>query len=165
MLILVALDDISGDMASYAIEKLLDKGANNVHVTQTITKKGRIGLLFFIDVDEKNLDNIGEIVMTELGSTGYNVIDTKHFHANNKVTLHKVIIRSKQKSYDGTVRIKSSFTSKGKQIKVDPESDDLIKIINDVKKKLGIDLTLRDLKENIQEGTSMGRDETILEQS
>jgi len=49
MIIIAALDDVSGLTTSYAIEKLLDKGANNVHVIQTVTKKGRIGLLFFID--------------------------------------------------------------------------------------------------------------------
>jgi len=163
MLVVAALDDVSGDTASYAIDKLLDKGANNVHVTQTVTKKGRVGLLFFIDVDEKNLDDIGEVIITELGSTGYNVIDTKHFHTDNRVAVRKVVIRFKQESIDEIVRIKSSFSSKGKLVKVDPKSEDLLRIIKSVKKKLGIELTFRELKKKIQEATSMRPGEIILE--
>jgi len=163
MLIVAAVDNVSGDTASYVIDKLFDKGANNVHVTQTVTKKGRIGLIFFIDVDEENLDDVGEVIMTELGSIGYNVINTKHFQANTRVALHKVIIRSKNESFERTVRIKSSISPKGKLIKVDLEFDDLVRVIEGAKKKLGVDLTLRGLKKKIQEEVNTGRDETILE--
>jgi len=163
MLIVVALDDVSGDTTSYVIDKLLDKGAKNVHITQTVTKKGRIGLIFFIDVDEKNLDDVGEVIMTELGSTGYNVISAKHFQANTRLAVHRVIVRSKKESFDGAVRIKSSVSPKGKLVKVDPEYDDLVRIIEGVKKKLGVDLTLRRIKKKIQEEVSTGRDQTILE--
>jgi len=163
MLVVAAVDDVSGDTISYVIDKLLDKGANNVHVTQTVTKKGRIGLLFFIDIDEKNLDDVGEVIMTELGSTGYNVIDTKHVHTNNRLAVRKVVIRSKRESIDEIVRIKSSYSSKGKLVKVDPKSEDLLRIIRSVRKKLGVELTLRELKKKIQEETSMRRDEIVLE--
>lgn len=163
MLIVAAVDDVSGDTASYVIDKLLDKGAKNVHVTQTVTKKGRIGLIFFIDVDEKNVDDVGEVVMTELGSIGYNVISTKHFQANTRVAVHKVIIRSKNESFEGTVRIKSSISPKGKLVKVDLEYDDLVRVIEGAKKKLGVDLTLRGFNKKMQEEVTTGRDETILE--
>jgi len=75
----------------------------------------------------------------------------------------KVIIRSKQESIDEIVRIKSSFSSKGKLVKVDPDSEDLLRIIKSVKKKLGISLTFRELKKKIQEETSVRRGEIILE--
>jgi uncharacterized protein (DUF111 family) len=163
MLIVVALDDISGETVAYAIEKLLEKGANNVHVSQTVTKKGRTGLLFFIDVNEEYLDEIYEIIMTELGSTGFNVIETKHYHTRNKVTEHKIIIKTKQKSINETIRITSSFSPKGNLVKIDPTPKDLIRIIQKTKQKLGITVTARVLKKIIKNETKTQHDEIIIE--
>ncbi|MHA2314457.1 MAG: nickel pincer cofactor biosynthesis protein LarC2 [Candidatus Hermodarchaeia archaeon] len=163
MLIVAALDDVSGETVAYVIDKLLEKGANNVHVSQTVTKKGRPGLLFFIDVDEENLEIISEVIMTQLGSTGYNVIDTTHVHTDNKVSKRKVIIRSKQESFEDTVSITSSYSSKGKLVKINPESEDLVKIIKRVNKKFGIHLTFRELKKKIQNETGLRRGDIILE--
>lgn len=163
MIIIAALDDVSGVTTSYAIEKLLDEGANNVHVIQTVTKKGRMGLLFLIDVEEKNLEEVGEVVMRELGSIGYNVIGTKHVHAATRVSVHKVILRHNKESVEERVQIKRSFSSKGELVKVEVEFDDLLRIIEGTKNRPRHDLTLRELKKKILEDTNMGRNETILE--
>lgn len=154
MLVVVALDDVSGETVSYAIEKLYEKGAHSVHVTQTVTKKGRTGLLFFIDVSDEHLDAISDVIMTELGSTGYNIIDTKHVHTENKIVEQKIVIKSKQGNIDETIRITSSFSPKGKLVKTDPRPEDLLRIIKSAKKKLGINLTFRELKKKIQNETS-----------
>lgn len=163
MLIVAAVDDVSGETVAYVIDKLLEEGAKNVHVSQTLTKKGRPGLLFFVDVDEDHLDSVNEIIMTQLGSTGYNVIDTTHVHTKNKVTERKVIIKSKQQSFDDTISITSSYSSKGKLVKVNPESEDLVRIIKSVNEKLGIHLTFRELKKKIQDETRLNGDDIILE--
>lgn len=163
MILIAALDDVSGVTTSYVIEKLHENGANSVHITQTVTKKGRMGLLFFIDVDEKDLEAVGEVLMTELGSLGYNVIKTNHIRATTRVYIHKVIIRNEKGRYEEPVTIKRSFSPKGKLVRVEPESDDLVRIIEGVKKKFGLDITLRELKKKIQADTSLGHEETIIE--
>lgn len=163
MLIIVALDDISGETVAYVIDKLLEKGANNIHVSQTVTKKGRPGLLFFIDVDEEHHEVISEVIITQLGSTGYNVIKTTHVHTTNKVTERKVIIRSNQEIFEDTVSITLSYSSKGKLIKIHPESEDLVRIIRSVNEKIGIHLPFRELKKKIQNETELKRGDIILE--
>ncbi len=163
MILNVVLDDISGVTPSYVIEKLLKNGANSVHITQTVTKKGRMGLLFFIDVEEKDLEAVGEVVMTELGSLGYNVIETNHIRATIQVSVHKVIIRNDKESVEEPVKIKRSFTPKGNLVKIEPESDDLVRIIEGVKKKFRFDLTLQELTKKIQAEINLGHEETIIE--
>ena len=163
MIIIAALDDVSGAMTSYTIEKLLDKGANNVHVVQTVTKKGRMGLLFFIDVDERHVEGVGEVVMSELGSIGYNVACTKHVHGTSRVSVHRVILRDNTGSVEEPVQIKRSFSPKGRLIRVEAEFDDLLRIVEEAKKRLGHDVTPRELKKKIEEDATMGRDETKLE--
>lgn len=163
MLIVAAVDDIDGITASYAIEKLLESGAKNVNVTQTITKKGRPGLMFFIDVEEEKLERLGEVIMAELGSIGYNVIDSRHIHSKNTVSSHRLEIKSGGGIFEGSVSVKSSFSPTGRLTRIDPESDDLMSIIESVKAKLGINLALRELKRKIQDDARIGLNETSLE--
>ncbi len=163
MLIITALDDISGETVAYVIDLLLEQGANNVHVSQTVTKKGRTGLLFFIDVDKENLERISEIIMTELGSTGYNVIDTQHVHSQSKVAKHKIIIKAEEESLNETIRITSSYSLKGELVKIDPRPEDLKRIIKCTEKKLGINLPFRELKRKIMRNPPQGNEDIILE--
>lgn len=41
MLLLVNVDDISGEVIPHVIDGLMARGAESVHVVQAITKKGR----------------------------------------------------------------------------------------------------------------------------
>ncbi|MHA2405285.1 MAG: nickel pincer cofactor biosynthesis protein LarC2 [Candidatus Hermodarchaeia archaeon] len=163
MIIIAALDDISGETVAYVIDLLLEKGANNVHVSQTVTKKGRTGLLFFIDVNKEKQETISEIIMMELGSTGYNIITTKHVHTQNKVSKHTLIINVEEKSLNESIQITSSYSPKGELVKIDPKPEDLKRIIERAGKELGINLPFRELKRKIKKNPPQENEAIILE--
>ena len=160
MLILATLDDISGVMVPHAIDRLMEKGAFSVHVSQTVTKKGRVGLLFIVDVSENDVDSVGEAVMTELGSLGYNVLKTEHIHSANKMINHKLVINLNSEERVYQVKIKKSSIMTGKHIKSEPETGELYAIIEQVKKDFNTILPLKTLINEIKNNVDKGEETT-----
>jgi uncharacterized protein (DUF111 family) len=162
MLILATLDDISGVVVPHAIERLMERGANSVHVSQTVTKKGRVGLLFIVDVAEDDVDSVGEAIMTELGSLGYNIVKTEHVHSANNMINHKLVIRLNNEERLFQVNIKKSSLMSGKHIKSEPEVDELSAIIEHVKKELNMMLPMKTLINEIKNTVDKGGETTII---
>jgi uncharacterized protein (DUF111 family) len=78
MLLLVNVDDISGEMIPYVIEGLMARGAESVHVVQAITKKGRLEFLFFMDAPAEQVEVLGGFLAEEIGTLGIRVFDPHH---------------------------------------------------------------------------------------
>jgi uncharacterized protein (DUF111 family) len=162
MLIIATLDDISGVVVPHAIESLMEKGANSVHVSQTVTKKGRVGLLFIVDVTEDNVDSVGEAIMTELGSLGYNIMKTEHVHSKNKIIDHKLVVRLDNDERMFQVKIKKSSIMNGKHIKSEPEVEELSAVIADIKKEFNTTLPMKTLINEIKNDLEKGKEITIV---
>jgi uncharacterized protein (DUF111 family) len=162
MIILATLDDISGVIVPHAIERLMEKGANSVHVSQTVTKKGRVGLLFIVDVAEDDVDSVGEAIMTELGSLGYNVLKTEHVHSKSKMIDHKLVVRFNNEERVFQVKIKKSSIMTGKHIKSEPEVVELSSVIENVKKEFNTVLPLKTLINEIKNNVEKGEETTII---
>jgi glycyl-tRNA synthetase alpha subunit len=80
-LIFAQIDHISGDVLGFALERIMELGANNVQLIPTITKKNRPGNIMIIDVDDQNEEVMAEFLAKELNVPGYHRIDTRHvFH-------------------------------------------------------------------------------------
>jgi len=161
MLLLATIDDISGIVVPHAIDRLMEVGAHSVHVSQTVTKKGRVGLLFIVDVSEEDGEAVGEAVMTELGSLGYNIVRTEHVHSTNSSARHRVVVKSPRGERSYHVEVKSS-ASNGRRIKSEPEAGDLSRIINEVKKDFDRVVPMRDLINEIRSDIEGGEDTTYL---
>jgi uncharacterized protein (DUF111 family) len=161
MLLLATVDDISGIIVPHAIDKLMEVGAKSVHVSQTVTKKGRVGLLFIVDVSEEDEAAVGESLMTELGSLGYNVIRTEHVHSMNHMTLHRVIVQSDKLEHVYKVNIKSSTTN-GKMIKTEPEVEDLSAIVDQIRRDFDTVMPLRKLINKVKEEINKGEEKTVI---
>lgn len=162
MLIFATLDDLSGVIVPHAIDRLMEKGAYSVHVSQTVTKKGRVGLLFIIDVSENNQESIGESIMAELGTLGYHVVETQHIHSVNMFAYHRLIIKSETRECIFKIKIKNSSSTNGTHIKSEPELVDLSSVIEDVKRELDVILPLKRLITEIKKNLDEGNDSTIL---
>jgi hypothetical protein len=162
MIILATLDDISGLVVPHVIERLMERGANSVHVSQTVTKKGRIGLLFIVDVAEDDVNSVGEAIMTELGSLGYNVLKTEHVHSTNKMIDHKLVVRLNNEERVFQVKIKKSSIMTGKYIKSEPEVVELCAVIENVKKEFNSVLPLKALINEIKNNVEKGEVTTII---
>jgi uncharacterized protein (DUF111 family) len=78
MLLMVNVDNVTGDTLPYVIDRIFDRGAKNVNACTAITKKGRLGYLFFIDAEPEFADPIMEFLARELGTLGVRVLASEH---------------------------------------------------------------------------------------
>jgi len=161
MLLLATIDDISGVVVPHAIDRLMEVGAHSVHVSQTVTKKGRVGLLFIVDVSEEDGETVGEAVMTELGSLGYNIVKTEHVHSTNRMARHRVVVQSSRGERVYEVGIKNSAAN-CKKIKSEPEVADMSRVIDQVKRDFDAIIPLRKLINDIKEDISKGEATTVI---
>ncbi|MGM9530246.1 nickel insertion protein, partial [Intestinibacter sp.] len=72
------VDHLSGECIGQAIELFYNRGASNVQVIPTITKKNRPSYIFFIDCREQYKDTIEETIFKELNTGGLHIIETIH---------------------------------------------------------------------------------------
>jgi hypothetical protein len=77
-LILAQVDNISGEVLGFALEKLMELGAHNVQIIPTITKKSRPGSIILIDASLEKENAVAEFLAKELKISGYHKIDTSH---------------------------------------------------------------------------------------
>tara|TARA_B100002003_G_scaffold248847_1_gene283595 strand:- start:3457 stop:4020 length:564 start_codon:yes stop_codon:yes gene_type:complete len=80
-LIFAQIDHIAGEVLGFAIERLMELGANNVQLIPTITKKNRPGNIIIIDIDAEDEEEMAEFLAKEINVSGYHRINTNHiFH-------------------------------------------------------------------------------------
>ena len=97
MLILTTIDDVPGETIPYVIERTMDAGANNVHVVNAVTKKGRTEYMVFVDVDEARVDDVCAMLALELGTLGFKVLESRH-----KMMPYEKKVKTVRISFDGT---------------------------------------------------------------
>lgn len=75
-------DNITGEAAGESFDSLYRAGAKNVQLMNTITKKNRPGYLYIIDCDERCADSIEEVLIREIGTTGWHRINSEHCYTD-----------------------------------------------------------------------------------
>lgn len=78
MLMMVNVDNITGDALPYVIDGIFSMGAKNVNACTAITKKGRMGYVFFIDSEPPYIDSIMDFLVREVGTLGARVLESHH---------------------------------------------------------------------------------------
>lgn len=78
MLMMVNVDNITGDALPYLIDGIFSLGASNVNACSAITKKGRMGYIFFIDSEAQYIDPIMDFLVREVGTLGARVLESHH---------------------------------------------------------------------------------------
>ena len=82
ILIIAMCDNITGEAAGESFDHLYQAGAKNVQIMNTITKKNRPGYLYVIDCDEQSAGSIEDILITEIGTTGWHRINSEHCYTD-----------------------------------------------------------------------------------
>lgn len=124
MLILVNVDDVSGETVPYVIEGLMERGACNAHVVQALTKKGRVEHLFFIDAPEDKIDLLGGFMAGELGTIGMRILENRHIRFDYR--FRKVRLASLDHEHLAMeVRVKEILGETGKTLSLKAEHEDL----------------------------------------
>lgn len=122
MLLLVNVDDITGEILPHVIDGLMARGANSAHVVTALTKKGRSGHLFFVDADAAVVDLLATYLASELGTLGVRVFEPRHIHFEYRFC--PVVLQSGDQ-VRATVQVKQIYDRTGRVISIKAESDDL----------------------------------------
>lgn len=125
LLLMISVDNISGEVIPYLIESAINRGASNVHVVPAITKKGRPEYLLFVDVNEENLEPVIGFLLAELGSLGYRILRDEHIPSGYEVEKTKINLTSLGLSIDREVRIKVVRREDGSILTANLEYEDL----------------------------------------
>ncbi len=75
------VDDVSGEVVGYTIEKLLAEGALDASAVPVIMKKGRPGFLIKVLARPKDAERLARVLISETGTLGVRVLPTVHRYA------------------------------------------------------------------------------------
>lgn len=113
------IDDITAEEAGLIIPSLLEKGALEANIAQTLMKKGRPGIRITALADYTKIKQINNYLLEETPTAGVRFWSVKREKIKRKVIKIKTIY--------GKIRIKVYTRPSGRK-SVKPEIDDLLKI-------------------------------------
>jgi len=123
LLLLVQVDDATGETLQHATQQILAAGARNVQVLASLTKKGRPGHVCLIDLPAAREEEVALLLGTELGVWGYRVLEARHRHFDITLEERRVLTGALEQ----TVRCK--YVRKGDRLlAVKAEHDDLVRL-------------------------------------
>ena len=115
------LDDVTGEIIGYTIEKLLNKGAKDVSVIPTVTKKNRPGHLIKVIADKKDATQLSEVLIAETGTLGVRIhYCQRHLTSREVIAMELTVLDNKE-----TIKVKISKNAQGEIIRIKPEYQDL----------------------------------------
>jgi pyridinium-3,5-bisthiocarboxylic acid mononucleotide nickel chelatase len=118
VLIMVNVDDVTGETVPYLFETLMNMGAMNVHAIPAFTKKGRQELIFLIDTPREKITEIGDFLVGELGTLGLRVFEeSEHIEFDYQVKESRLIVQDEATGEDissHTIAVKLIRDSQGR---------------------------------------------------
>jgi uncharacterized protein (DUF111 family) len=160
MLLLVNVDDISGEGIPHVIDDLMAQGARSVHVVQAFTKKGRLGYLFFVDAPEERVERLAGFLASELGTLGVRVFDPRHLCFEYRVRRVRLTARVGEEPAQALVAVKEILGEGGQVVSVKAEFEDLRAALVQLE-QVGVELSLAALKRLVEQ-TALGPGECSL---
>jgi uncharacterized protein (DUF111 family) len=125
MLLLVNVDDVSGEVIPHLIDGLMARGAESVHVVQAITKKGRLEFLFFVDAPAEQVEALGGFLAGEIGTLGVRVFDPHHIRFEYRVRQVRLTAQTSGDPVQVLVGVKEILGGEGQVVSIKAEYEDL----------------------------------------
>jgi len=119
------VDDVTGEVLGYTVEKLLSLGALDVVIIPTTTKKGRPGHIVKVICREELVPELTKYLIEGLGTLGVRVLRTSRYVVPRR-EVKELSISSGGREFK--VRVKVCMDNQGNIVKVKPEFDDLKKV-------------------------------------
>ena len=140
------VDDISGEILGYLIEKIMKVGAKDISIYPGITKKGRPTNLISVICDDEKIEKITDILVLETGTLGIRISDSNRLIVSR--TNHSFSLTFEGKSFEINYK-KSTYKEK---IHFKIEFDDLKNISETLDKPIrDVELFLRKEIEKIED--------------
>lgn len=113
-----SVDDVTGEVLGYVVEKLYEAGALDVQILPTITKKNRPGYVIFVLGGVGSEERLAEVLMEETGTLGVRVTP-----AQMRLALRREIRKVKVSlpGFEGEARVKVSHSGNRKHVKAEFE--------------------------------------------
>jgi uncharacterized protein (DUF111 family) len=148
-LMLSQVDSVSEEVLGFALEKIMELGANNVQLIPTFTKKSRPGNILLIDAPEELETSIADYLARELKVSGYHRIETSHVF--QKVTfLKKTLtfnVNGIERSFICEVK---AVGEKDSLLSIDIDHDFLANVHQVLNDELGRSISLIELRSMIE---------------
>jgi pyridinium-3,5-bisthiocarboxylic acid mononucleotide nickel chelatase len=126
------VDDITGEILGYTIDKLLDEGAKDVCIIPMLTKKNRPGQIIKVITEQKDAQRLSKVLIDETGTLGVRIYYCERHIINRELhTVDLMLMGNKE-----TVRLKVAKDASGKIVRVKPEYEDLKRLAEKTKKPL-----------------------------
>lgn len=127
------VDDVSGEVLGYTLERLYEEGALDVQIKPTTTKKSRPGHIISVMCKKVDADKLSKILTDETGTLGIRTgIAQKRHTLKREIKEVDVDIPG----YRGKVRVKMARDNEGNIVNVKPEYEDMKKIAKKTKMPL-----------------------------
>lgn len=139
------IDDATGEVLGYTVDKLLREGARDVSIIPMYTKKNRPGQIIKVIADQKDVQHLSRVLIDETGTLGVRV----YYCQRHIVTREVCSVDLQIGDVKEPVRIKISKNSEGKIVRIKPEFEDLKRIAEKTNKPLRelLDLAVSRAKE------------------
>ena len=115
------LDDITGEVIGYTLEKMLREGAKDVSIIPIIAKKNRPGHIVKAIVDYGDVDRLTRVLIEETGTLGVRVYPCKR----HILTRRNVQVEVQVEGLTENVDVKVATDPDGNILQVKPEYDDV----------------------------------------
>jgi uncharacterized protein (TIGR00299 family) protein len=119
------VDDVTGEVLGYTLERLYEEGALDVQIQPTITKKNRPGNIISVMCRREDVGKISSVLTEETGTLGIRagIIQKRHIL---KREIKKVDVEIA--GYKGKIRVKIAKDENGNTVNMKPEYEDVKKI-------------------------------------
>jgi uncharacterized protein (TIGR00299 family) protein len=115
------LDDVSGEIIGFLMERLIGEGVRDVCVVPALMKKSRPGQILKVIVDEGEVERISRMIIDETGTLGVRSYPVKRFVLSREVEPVEVQIGNIVRN----VRVKVARGSDGRILNLKPEYEDV----------------------------------------
>ena len=126
------IDDATGEVLGYTVDRLLSEGAKDVSILPVFTKKNRPAQIVKIIADQKDVTHLSEVLIAETGTLGVRVYYCERHIINRELLMVDLSVMGNKE----TVRVKVSKNAKGEIIRIKPEYEDLKLLAEKTKKPL-----------------------------
>jgi len=143
------VDSVSEEVLGFALEKIMELGANNVQLIPTFTKKNRPGNILLIDAPPELETVIADYLARELKVSGYHRIETSHVFQNvmflkKTLTFH---VNGVERSFVCEVK---AVGDQDKLLSIDIDHDFLANVHQVLNEELGCGISLIELRSMIE---------------
>jgi uncharacterized protein (TIGR00299 family) protein len=126
------IDDATGEILGYTIDKLLSEGAKDVSIIPMYTKKNRPGHIVKVIAEQKDVQHLSQILIDETGTLGVRVYFCERHIINRELHSVDLLVMGNKE----TIKVKVAKNLNGEIINIKPEYDDLKRLAEKTKKPL-----------------------------